>query len=164
MAVVGSGGAGKTTFSRELSRRTGLPVVHLDRKYWKPGWVTTPQDEWRNVLSESLHGNQWIADGNYAGTFDIRFSRADTIIILALPRWRCVSRAVRRSLLNRGRAVQAEGCPERIDFAFLWWVWRYPKDSRPLLDEALRLHGGTADVHELKSTRDVTRFLEELRS
>lgn len=164
VAVVGSGGAGKTTFSRELSRRTGLPVVHLDHYYWKPGWVATPRDEWRDVLSEQLEGDQWIADGNYAGTFDVRFSLADTIVVLAPPRWRCISRAIRRSLVNHGRAVQAEGCPERIDVAFLWWLWRFPKDSRPLLDNALRMHGGAAAVHELSSSHDVTRFLEGLRS
>ncbi len=164
VAVVGSGGAGKTTFSRELSRRTGLPVVHLDHYYWKPGWVATPRDEWRIVLSEKLQGDQWIADGNYAGTFDVRFSRADTIIVLALPRWRCISRAIRRSLGNHGHSVQADGCPERIDVTFLWWLWRYPKDSRPLLNEALRVHGQAATVVELNSSRDVSRFLEGLRS
>lgn len=164
VAVVGSGGAGKTTFARALSRRTGLPVVHLDRHYWKPGWVATPRDEWRDVLSEQLEGDQWIADGNYAGTFDVRFSRADTIIVLALPRWRCISRAIRRSLTNHGHSVQAVGCPERFDVTFLWWLWRYPKDSRPLLDEALRVHGQAAAVVELNSSRDVSRFLEGLRS
>lgn len=164
VAVVGSGGAGKTTFSRELSHRTGLPIVHLDRHYWKPGWVESPRDEWRIALIEKLEGEQWIADGNYAGTFDVRFSRADTIIVLAPPRWRCISRAIRRSFVNHGLSVQAEGCPERIDVTFLWWLWRYPKDGRPLLDEALRVHGQAATVYELNSSRDVTRFLEEHRS
>jgi adenylate kinase family enzyme len=70
---VGSGGAGKTTFARELARRTGLPVVHLDHLYWKPGWVETPRDEWRMVQDERLTATEWIADGNYSGTFNVRF-------------------------------------------------------------------------------------------
>jgi adenylate kinase family enzyme len=45
VAVVGPGGAGKSTFARALGARTGLPVVHLDQSYWKPGWTETPKDE-----------------------------------------------------------------------------------------------------------------------
>jgi len=29
VAVVGSGGAGKSTLARELGQRTGIPVIHL---------------------------------------------------------------------------------------------------------------------------------------
>ena len=50
--VIGCGGAGKSTFARELGARTGLPVVHLDRLYWKPGWVPTPPGEWELVVRE----------------------------------------------------------------------------------------------------------------
>jgi hypothetical protein len=63
VAVVGSGGAGKTTFARELSRRTGLPVVHLDHLYWRPGWVETPSEEWRVVQDEGLTADKWIVAG-----------------------------------------------------------------------------------------------------
>jgi adenylate kinase family enzyme len=162
VAVVGSGGAGKTTFARELSRLTGLPVVHLDHLYWSPGWVETPRDEWRVVLRERLSADKWIADGNYAGTFDVRFPRADTIIVLAPSRWACVSRVLRRTLANRGRSVQAEGCPERIDVKFLKWVWRYQSNSRPLLDVAIREHGGNATVIELNTLREVKQFFQSL--
>jgi len=162
VAVVGSGGAGKTTFARELSRRTGLPVVHLDHLYWSPGWVETPSEEWKVVLQGRLSADEWIADGNYAGTFDVRFPKADTIIILAPSRWTCVSRVLRRTLANHGRSVQADGCPERIDLKFLKWVWRYQSDSRPLLDVAIREHGGTSKVIELKTPREVKQFFESL--
>ena len=160
VAVVGSGGAGKTTFANELSRRTGLPVVHLDHLYWKPGWVETSKDEWRVVQDKRLNAEEWIVDGNYSGTFDIRFRRADTIIVLAASRSRCISRVLRRTLVNHGRSVQAEGCPERIDWKFLKWVWRYPKNSRPLLDVAIREHGGASRLIELRTPREVAKFYE----
>jgi adenylate kinase family enzyme len=162
VAVVGSGGAGKTTFARELSRRTGLPLVHLDHLYWKPGWVETPSDEWRVVQDERLTADEWIVDGNYSGTFDVRFSRVDTIIVLAPSRLRCLSRVLKRTLTNHGRSVQAEGCPERIDLKFLKWVWRYQKNSRPLLDIAIREYGGASRVIELSTPRDVAHFYESL--
>jgi adenylate kinase family enzyme len=161
IAVVGSGGAGKSTFSAELGRRTGLPVVHLDRHFWKPGWVETPRSEWRALQGELLAGDRWIVDGNYSGTLDVRLERADTVIVLALPRLLCLRRALWRSLRNRGRAVQAEGCPERLSPRFSWWVWRYPVDSRRRLDAALARHGGQLRVIELTSRREVARFLEQ---
>ncbi len=49
VAVVGSGGAGKSTFARDLGRRTGIPVIHLDQHHWKPGWVETPPEDWRRL-------------------------------------------------------------------------------------------------------------------
>jgi adenylate kinase family enzyme len=160
VAVVGSGGAGKSTFARELGARTGLPVVHLDRHFWKPGWVETPTDEWRAVQAELVAADRWILDGNYGGTLDLRLARADTVIALALSRYRCVTRAFRRSVANRGRPVNADGCPERIDRDFLRWVWRYPKDSRPRLDAALARHRDHLDVIELTTPAEVRSFLE----
>lgn len=144
IAVVGPGGAGKSTFARELGMRTGLPVVHLDRRYWRPGWVETPREAWAALQAELFSEDRWIADGNYGGTFDVRFARADTVIVLALPRLTCLVAALRRSLRNRGTEVQAAGCPERVDFRFLQWIWRYEKDSRPRLDAALARHRGAS--------------------
>lgn len=162
VAVVGSGGAGKTTFSDELGRRTGLPVVHLDRHYWRPGWVAAPTSEWRALQRGLVADDAWIIDGNYGSTFDLRLARADTVIVLALPRWRCTARALRRSLAHWGRAVQADGCPERIDLSFLHWVWRYPLDSRPRLDAAIAAHPGL-DVIELRSPSAARAWLEARR-
>ena len=161
VAIVGPGGVGKSTFADKLGLRTGLPVVHLDQHFWRPGWVETPRDEWRDIQSDLVSGESWIVDGNYGATFDVRFSRADTVIVLTLPRWRCTLRAFMRSLRNRGRAIQAEGCPERIDFQFLKWVWRYPVDSRPRLDRAVERFHERLRVVVLTSPTAVRRFLDE---
>ncbi len=158
VAVVGSGGAGKSTFARELGRRTGIPVIHLDQHYWKPGWIATPPDEWRMAQSDLVAGDAWIVDGNYGGTFDVRFARADTVIVLALPRLRCVIGAMRRNLEHHGRSVQAAGCPERLDREFLRWVWRYPRDSRPRLDGACDRYRNLR-VIELASSAQADEFL-----
>lgn len=162
VAVVGPGGAGKSTFAAELGRLTGLPVVHLDRHYWKPDWVPTPADEWRQLQERLFASARWVADGNYGGTFDVRFARADTVIVLEPARLTCVSGALRRSLAHRGQAVQATGCRERADPAFLRWIWRYPTDSRPRLDAALDRHSRRLDVVRLPSRRAARAFLRHL--
>ena len=159
VAIVGSGGAGKSTFARQLGDRTGLPVVHLDRHFWQPGWVETPREEWRLRQAEMFAADRWIADGNYGGTFDERFSRADTVIVLGLPRLTCLAGALQRSALNRGKEVQADGCPERFQLAFFRWIWNYERDSRPRLEAALQRHG-QLDVVELTTRAAMREYLE----
>jgi adenylate kinase family enzyme len=36
--VVACAGAGKTTLARKLARASGLPLIHLDFHYRRPGW------------------------------------------------------------------------------------------------------------------------------
>jgi len=162
VAIVGSGGAGKTTLAAEMGRRTLLPVVHLDRLHWKPGWVETSTEEWASTVAEQAARPRWIIDGNYAGTYELRFERADTIIVVSLPRVQCLLRALQRVTKAHGRAIQAEGCPERYDLHYLRWIWQYPSKSRPALDEALARAARHAIVIELRSKADVAAFLEGL--
>lgn len=115
-------------------------MIHLDRHYWQPGWVKRTPEEWRALQSALLDQDRWIVDGNYGAGFDLRFSRADTVVVLSLPRLRCLTRVLLRWLRHRGRDIQAKGCPERFDAEFLRWVWRYPIDGRPRLDAALARH------------------------
>ena len=159
VVIVGSGGAGKSRLASELGRRTGLPVVHLDHHFWHPGWVETPRDEWRAVQQELFAGDEWIADGNYSATLDERLPRADTVVFCDFPTWRTLPRVLRRTLANRGRAVQAEGCPERLDPQFLWWVARYRYRSRPRVVRAIDELAPGASVHVLRSPRAVDAFL-----
>ncbi|MDY7106925.1 MAG: hypothetical protein S0880_37600 [Actinomycetota bacterium] len=161
VAIVGPGGAGKTTFARALGERTGLPVIHLDEHFWQPGWVPTDQDRWRVVQEDLLAGERWIADGNYGGTLDVRFRRADTVIVFAPSRLRCVVGVIRRWATSGGRAVQADGCPERVTLEFLRWVWRYPGHSRAKVDRALVEHGPRARVVEVRHRRTARRLLAE---
>lgn len=151
--------AGKSTLARELGRRTGIPVIHLDQHFWKPGWVATPAEEWRAVQNDLLSADCWIVDGNYGGTFDVRFARADTVIVLALPRLRCLIRALLRVFQHHGRDVQAVGCPERLDLTFLRWVWRYPIDSRPRLEAAFDRYQANLQVIDITSSAQVKALL-----
>src|ERR1700759_2528084 len=101
IAVIGCAGAGKTTFSRTLGARLGLPVTHLDRLFWQPGWVETARDRWREIQRGLVAADSWVLDGNYINSADIRLSVADTVIFLDFPRWLCLSRVLRRTIASR---------------------------------------------------------------
>ncbi len=89
--IDGMMGSGKSTFARELAARTGLPVIHLDVHYWKPGWVRPSDDEWRDRQRELLAGKAWITEGNYNETLALRLERAETVVFLDTPWWLCAS-------------------------------------------------------------------------
>ena len=93
--VDGMMGSGKSTFARALAAKTGLPVIHLDVHYWKPGWVRPSDDEWRERQRALLAGDTWIIDGNYNETLALRLERAETVVFLDVPWWLCASSRVR---------------------------------------------------------------------
>ena len=160
VVVVGSGGSGKSTFSTELGRLTGLPVIHLDREYWRPGWEETPKDEWNARVAQLLAGESWIMDGNFGGTREMRMHAADTIIFLDLPRRVCLYRVLKRTLRYYGttRPDMSEGCNERLDFEFIGWVWSYKHRSRKRLLAELESFENKR-VFTLRNQRQVREFL-----
>ena len=162
--VIGSGGAGKSTFSRELGEITGLPVVHLDKLHWKPNWTGTPKDEWEEVVHREIEKPEWIMDGNFGGTREMRMRAADTIIMLDLPRRVCMYRILKRTIVYRKktRPDMAEGCAERFDWEFITWVWNYRRDSRKRAFKELESQAGKSIVI-LRTRREVTKFLEAMR-
>ena len=159
--VIGCGGAGKSTFSRALGDRTGLPVVHLDLLNWKPGWVNTPREQWERVVRAALDNDRWIMDGNYGGTLPLRLEACDTVVYLDLPRWICLARVVQRRVraVWRRRPDLAVGCRERLTWEFLVWIWNYRRSRRPkILDRLDQLRSSKA-IHVLESAADVRQFL-----
>lgn len=144
IAVIGCGGAGKSTLSRRLGLITGLPVVHLDAHFWSAGWTPTPREQWRDVVAGLVAAPRWVMDGNYRSTMDMRLARADTVVFLDYGRLRCLWRALRRRVAWWGatRPDMAPDCPERgIDLDFFRWIWRFPGDGRPQLMELLERLG-----------------------
>jgi len=157
--IIGSGGSGKTTLAKELGRIKNLPVIHLDKHFWNSGWIETPREEWRETQQALFASDSWIADGNYTGTLELRLERADTILFLDLPRSLRIYRVIKRWLQNIGktRGDMPEGCPEKIDFAFLLWIWNYKKDTWPGMQE--KITASKKDCIILKSRKNIKRFL-----
>ncbi|MBV9930015.1 MAG: hypothetical protein JO013_03615 [Alphaproteobacteria bacterium] len=160
--VIGSPGAGKSTFAAAIARRTGLPLVHLDQHYWRAGWIEPDAATWLRQVEGLAAGERWVMDGNYGGTLSPRLERADTVLWLDFPMWLCLARIVRRSLVHHGRTrpAMAEGCPERLSWKFLFHTARFPWNSRHRVVAKLAGFRGTL-VH-LRRPRDAARWLAGL--
>jgi adenylate kinase family enzyme len=161
--VIGSGGSGKTTVARTIAERLGLPLIHLDAIYWRPGWTPTPSEEWGRLVTELVARPRWVMDGNYGGTLDVRLAACDTVVFLDLPTRVCLWRVLKRSVQYRGRTRPdvAPGCPEKLGWEFFAWVLTYRSRRRPrILERLRRLVGQRAVV--LSSQGDVDRFIASL--
>ncbi len=162
--VIGSSGAGKSTFARRFGAATEIEVVHLDKLYWKPGWIEPSEDEWKAILVEALKGDSWIIDGNYSGTIEMRVAACDTVIFLDLPPVVCVYRILKRVAVHYGknRPAMAEGCNEQFDWKFLVWVWNYPQRSKPVIEKVLEKYKDEKTIVRLNSKKAVENFLANL--
>jgi adenylate kinase family enzyme len=161
--VIGSGGAGKSTFALRLGALLDIPVIHLDAEHWRPGWVEPPKEEWRRKVEGLVSGDAWVIDGNYSGTLPLRLAACDTVVFLDLPRAVCLWRALKRALAfrNTTRPDMAAGCPEKIDLKFLRWVWDYPSRTRPKVLELLGENSEGRRVVRLRSRAEVEKFLSD---
>ena len=162
--ILGSSGAGKSTLARALGEATGLPVVHLDRLWWLPGWENRSREEFDCLLEQELSRESWIMDGNYARTLPQRLARAQGVVLLEPGRLRCEMGILHR-VLNGGRAVRqdmAPGCPERLDLSFLRWVWNFPAQDGAATAALLEQYR-QVPVLRLNSRRQANRFLKEVQ-
>ena len=165
--VTGMAGSGKSTFSRSLAAKTGLPVIHLDLHFWKPGWVAPSEDEWRETQSGLLAGDAWIVDGNYHETLELRLERADTIVCLHTPWSVCAGRAFLRGL-RRPVGELPEGCDDsawrrlRDEWRLAWVIWRNRRSELERELDTIAQYGRHAAPHVLRSKRAAREFLDGL--
>jgi adenylate kinase family enzyme len=159
--VMGPSGSGKSTLARLLGERLGLPVVHLDRLFWMPGWVQRSEDDFQMAVRKAAEGERWIIDGNYRRTIEPRLARADAIIFLDMPRHVYVLRVIVRQLRTYGRVRtdMGEGCPEQFDVRFLKWVWDHEEKRRPEMVQQMIEHQEQLPVIWLNNRRAVRSLL-----
>ena len=162
IAIIGSGGAGKSTFARQLSDKLLIEVYHLDAILWKPNWVGTSKDEQQQIQQYLVAKERWIIDGNYGGTLDIRLNAADTVIFLDIHRVICLYRAIKRvfQYRNKTRPDMAAGCEEKFDIDFLKWIWDYPNKKRTSILKMLEEVSKEKNVIILCSPKEVNEFIE----
>ncbi len=161
--IIGSPGSGKSALARRLAAATGLPAVHLDRHFFSAGWIEPTPEAWQARVAELAAAPRWIMDGNYTDTLPVRLAAADTAIYLEFPAWLCLMRVVRRALRWFGRQRgddMAPGCREHIDWPFLLYVWRFPRDQRDRVLQALEGFSGRVVV--LRGNRAVAEFVGSL--
>ncbi len=161
--VLGSSGSGKTTFSIRLGQILQRNTIHLDAEFWQPGWVATPQSEWRAKVASLIEADSWIMDGTYESTLDLRIPAADSVIMIESSRWTCLWRVLKRkATVDDQRRPDAPG-GQKLDRAFLRYIWRYPTVTRPIVLDAIRQYGPNKTTIQLTGSSQIENFLQQLQ-
>ncbi len=162
--VIGCCGAGKSTFSRKLHAISNIDLYPLDKYYWKPNWVETEAEEWDGIVKELSEQEEWIIDGNYARTMDIRLKRADTVIFLDCSTLKCLWRITKRTLqyYRKKRPDMASNCKEKFDADFYLYVATFNFKKRKKLINKIQKFQSVKSIYIFKNDFEINQFLDEV--
>ena len=156
--ILGCPGSGKSTLARALAARTGLPLIHLDNIWWRADGTHISREEFDRALDDLLRGEQWIMDGDYSRTYEVRIRAADTVIFLDYPESVCMAGITARVGQPRPDMPWAE---TSLDPELVALVQSYRRDNRP---QVLALLQKYPDIQALifTSREEADRWLSEL--
>lgn len=162
VAIIGSPGAGKTTFAGKLADKTGLPLIHLDMYYHDPDKnYYEDQKAWSKRVERLASKDKWIIDGNNHTTYEQRFKRADTIIFLDFSRWTSLTGVIRRRIRHhrKPRHDMPSGWKEKLRVETLGYIWRFRENSSSTIMRFLS-ENKHAEILIFKTRRDADEYLK----
>lgn len=157
--IIGCPGAGKSTFARKLSEKTGLELFYLDMIWHKPDKTTVARDEFDLRLNEIFERDTWIIDGNYIRTMERRLSECDTVFFFDLPTEVCLEGAASRVGKKREDMPWVE---TEVDEDFLRRILDFEKDQKPKIHEYLEKIKSGKEIIIFKSHREADDFIASL--
>ena len=134
--VIGCAGSGKSHFSKELRDKIGFPLYHLDRIFWREDGGHIEKDELCQRLREIMQSENWIIDGNYNSTMEMRMQACDTVFFFDLPVEICLEGIKERKGKPRDDMAW-QSPPEDDDVEFVEFIKNYNTVNRPRVLELL---------------------------
>ena len=132
--VIGCPGSGKSTVSRALHNKTGIPLYHLDMMYWNADKTTVEKSVFLERLFAVLKKDEWIIDGNYGSTMELRMAVCDTVIFLDYPLDICLDGIKERRGKPRSDMPWIE---IEEDSEFIEFIKNYNEQQKPKVLELL---------------------------
>lgn len=157
--VIGCPGAGKSTFARKLSNKTGIPLYYLDMLWHKPDRTNISREAFDAQLSEIFQKDKWIMDGNYQRTLEVRLKECDTVFFLDFPLEVCLSGAKSRIGKKREDLPWVE---TEFDEEFRQWMIDFPKTQFPEIYEMLNKYQENKDIIIFKSRKEMDDYIKSI--
>ncbi len=169
VSVVGSSGAGKTTFGKALAALLGVSFVELDSIFHQPGWTELPEDEFQARVRDAVAADSWVVDGNYGAVRPIVLERATTVTWLDYSRARVMQQVIRRSA---SRAItRRELWNGNRENALEWvkpehpirWAWTHHARKRVEYEERFAApEYARLDIHRFHTPHEAEAWLQTL--
>ena len=157
--VIGCSGAGKSTFARALAEKTGLPLCHLDLIWHRADKTHITREEFDEQLRDWLARPQWIIDGDFSRTLDLRAEACDTIVFLDYPMEVCLAGVASRVGKVRPDMPWIE---EEFDPDFRDWILAFPKERLPQIQSVIERYKAEKHILIFSSRDEAAAFLETL--
>ncbi|MBR6502673.1 MAG: adenylate kinase [Clostridia bacterium] len=156
--IIGCPGGGKSTFSKVLQVKTGLPLYHLDMLFWNNDKTHVSRDVFDQRLSDVLNQDKWIIDGNYSRTLETRLIECDTVFLLDLPVEECLAGISNRIGKPRDDMPWIE---QEIDKEFKNWIIDFPHKELPRIYELLKKYSDK-NIIIFNSRPQIEKYLEKI--
>ena len=157
--VIGCPGSGKSTFSKELNKITGIPLFHLDMMYWNSDKTIVENSVFLERLSKIFENEKWIIDGNYSKTLDLRIQNCDTVIFLDFPVEICLEGV--RSRLGKKR-TDMPWIEQNEDAEFIEFIKNFNTNNKPQILKLLNKYSNK-EIYIFKSRNELNDFLLNLK-
>jgi adenylate kinase family enzyme len=157
--VIGSPGAGKSTFARGLRDITGVPLFYLDMIFHRPDRTTVGRDEFDRELGRIVTLESWIIDGNYRRTLPMRFEAAEKVFHFDLPTEECLRGAAARIGTNREDLPWVE---RELDPDFRQYIIDFPRDQKPKIDGLISQYRHSREIIIFKSRAEADYYLKSM--
>ena len=157
--IIGCPGAGKTTFAERLHKKMGLPLYYLDAIWHKPDRTHIPREDFDARLTEIFAEDQWIIDGNYSRTIEMRLKECDTVFLFDLPTDVCLQGATER--LGKGR-YDMPWIDTEIDPGFKREIERFAVDILPGIYNLMEKCGQNKKIVVFKTREEADKYIERI--
>ena len=154
--IIGCPGAGKSTFARKLSDKTHLPLYYLDMLWHKPDKTNVDINIFDDKLKTIISENEWIIDGNYGRTLEMRIQACETIFLLDLPVEECLAGA--ESRIGKQR-VDMPSIETEFDDEFRQWIIDFPNNELPIVYELLDKYKNQKNIYVFHSRTEIDDYL-----
>lgn len=157
--VIGSPGAGKSVFSQKLSNITHLPLYHIDMLYHKKEGTHISKEELENKLKDIFQEDDWIIDGNYQRTLEMRLKECDTVFLLDFPTEVCLEGAKSRIGKKRDDLPWIE---EKLDENFEQCITNFANEKLPQIYKLLDKYKMNHNIVIFKSRDEADNYISSM--
>ncbi len=157
--VIGSPGAGKSTFSKKLRDITNIKLYHLDMLYHKEDGTHISKKELEEKIIKIFKEDSWIIDGNYQRTLEMRLKECDTVFLLDFPTEICIEGAKSRIGKKRDDLPWIE---EKMDDNFKQTIIDFPKEKLPKIYKLLDKYKDNIDINIFNSRNEADNFINKI--